>query len=109
MLNRKRQKKKTAEKLPKMGREMSPSDVTSIIKKRPKDDELHRVVRKFYREKVSRVKKIEFNCPYQSEWNFNYILRQTQAKNQPVYNKILYVINNIQFYKLWIQNGKFDC
>ena len=49
--------KKTAEKLNKMGREMSPSDVTSIIKKRPKDDELHRVVRKFYREKVSRVKK----------------------------------------------------
>lgn len=33
----------------KLGHEMDPSDVTTIIKKRSKNDELYRVVRKFYR------------------------------------------------------------
>lgn len=40
-----------------LGHEMDPSDVTTIIKKRPKNDELHRVVRKIYREKVTKNQK----------------------------------------------------
>ncbi|MCM3237640.1 hypothetical protein M3589_07865 [Heyndrickxia oleronia] len=39
----------TFEKMNKLGHEMDPSDVTTIIKKRSKNDELYRVVRKFYR------------------------------------------------------------
>ncbi|MBU5213584.1 hypothetical protein [Heyndrickxia oleronia] len=47
--------KKTAEKMNKLGHEMSPSDVTAVIKKRPNNDELHRMVRKFYKNKLKKL------------------------------------------------------
>lgn len=47
--------KKTAEKMNHLGYEISPSDVTTVIKKRPNNDELHRMVRKFYKNKLKKL------------------------------------------------------
>lgn len=47
--------KKTADKMNQLGYEIGPSDVTSVIKKRPNNDEQHRIVRKFYKNKLKKL------------------------------------------------------
>ncbi|KYD04163.1 hypothetical protein B4102_3312 [Heyndrickxia sporothermodurans] len=47
--------KKVTERINNLGYEIKSSEVSEIIKSNPKDDELHKIVKKFYKDKLKKM------------------------------------------------------